>query len=204
MSRVLVKASNLAWELRLGISTRGSEPENGAGEYTPYGTVPYAAVNAILARLELQPSDVFVDVGCGKGRAICCAARSIVREVVGVDMSPELLAIARANVASLRRKRSPARLVLSLAEEFDYSGVTAVYLFNPFGARTLRTVLCKLQHAAQERGDIIRIAYAYPVHESVFREQQSWLEEIDRWEPFTVFAQRCAVSFWRSRTQAAR
>jgi predicted RNA methylase len=137
------------------------------------------------------------DGPCGKGKSICCAARSVVREVVGIDMSPDLLAIARANVASLRGKRSPVRLALSLAEEFDYSGVTVVYLFNPFGARTLSNVLCKLQHAAQERG-VVRIAYVQPVHESVFREQP-WLEEIDRWQPFKVFAQRCAVSFWRSR-----
>ena len=32
----------------------------------------------------LAPGDVFVDVGCGKGRVVCCAARRPLRRVVGI------------------------------------------------------------------------------------------------------------------------
>lgn len=198
ISRGRLRASNLMWELLLGISTRGAAPEIGTEEYAPYATAPYAALHAILAHLKLRPDDVFVDLGCGKGRVVCCAARLAVREVIGVDMSSDLLTIAQANVRRLRGKRSSTRLVLAKAEEFNYPEVTAVYLFNPFGARTLSAVLSNFERATHERGTAIKVAYFNPVHESVLR-QQSWLEEIDRWEPFHVFGQRNAVSFWRSR-----
>lgn len=105
IARVRLKASDLMRELRLGILTRGAAPENNTEQYCPYAIVPYAGLQAILARLELQRDNVFVDLGCGRGRVVRCAARFTVREVIGVDISPDRLTVAQANVKVMRGRR---------------------------------------------------------------------------------------------------
>ncbi len=44
----------------------------------------------------------FVDIGAGKGRALLVAAESPFREVVGVELNPELAAVAERNIARVR------------------------------------------------------------------------------------------------------
>src|SRR5690242_17376110 len=82
------RLDNLFSERRLGISTRGvvlvDHPDASL-----YAAMDYASIRRTLAALELRPDDVFIDIGCGKGRVLCCAAKSDVGRVVGVDLSLE-------------------------------------------------------------------------------------------------------------------
>ena len=65
-------------------------------------------VRQLLHGLEISQRDAFMDVGCGKGRMVCVAAQYPFARVVGVEISPELSTVARANVARNQRKfRSP-------------------------------------------------------------------------------------------------
>src|SRR5262249_8840372 len=130
------RVSNAYWERRLGIRTNGwfwMDREDSA----PYGTQTYASNRQILDALRLRPDDVFVDIGSGKGRVVCMAACSQVGEVIGVEYSEPLTAIARDNAERLRGRRAPIELHTGLAEEFDYSRATVLFLFNPFGPDTL-------------------------------------------------------------------
>ena len=53
-----------------------------------------------LSLLTLEPSTyVFVDYGSGKGRALLLASLYPFKEVIGVEIAPELHAIAGANIA---------------------------------------------------------------------------------------------------------
>jgi cyclopropane fatty-acyl-phospholipid synthase-like methyltransferase len=44
----------------------------------------------LLKRLDLRSSDIFADVGAGKGRVLRLAAQHRMRQVVGVEYSSEL------------------------------------------------------------------------------------------------------------------
>src|SRR5262245_17113716 len=96
----------------------------------------YTSTWRVLRHLALQPSDVFVDVGCGKGRVLCCAARQPVAQVIGVDLSAELCREATENARRLRGRQAPIEVVNTFAQDFDYSEATVVYFFDPFGADT--------------------------------------------------------------------
>lgn len=61
---------------------------------------PHAEVNRILSILRPQPSETFVDYGCGDGRFVIAAARGYGCRAVGVEIDPERAAEARANVAA--------------------------------------------------------------------------------------------------------
>jgi tRNA G46 methylase TrmB len=85
-SKLCTKLHNMAWEYRLGISARGitEVPLPGSNRSM---TLSYADIFAILNRLSLIPDDALIDIGCGKGRVVCCAARFPLREVIGIEHS---------------------------------------------------------------------------------------------------------------------
>ncbi len=186
------------WEYRLGISTRGKGPEDPADEeHIYYGSVQYQTIHSVLGHLRLQPDDIFVDLGCGKGRVVCCAARHKVEEVIGIEYSDELAESAKRNSIGLRGRKSPISIVHAPVEDFDYNRGTVFYMFHPFGPVTLQRVMAKLATILERERRPMRLAYVWPMHESVLRGQH-WLAEFDRWEPNDARSGGHRVSFWKT------
>ncbi len=190
------RLKNLWWEYRLGISTRGLIDVHNT-DSCPYGTSNYSGLWKLLRYLALQPSDTFVDIGCGKGRMLCCAGRYSCRYVIGVDLSADLCAQARANARRMRGRRTPIVVQEGYAEKFDYAEGNVFYMFNPFGAATLDIVLEKIQHDVSDRA--IRLVYANPnaAQEAVLT-KHSWLERYEFWDQAEKGNQH-SVAFYRSR-----
>ena len=187
------RLNNLFWEITLGISTRGIVDVQHPDSYH-YATMSYHTIRKVLDFLSLQKDDVFVDIGCGKGRVLCLAARHQLRKVIGVDLSKEFCEIARLNAGRMRGRRSPVVVHNSNAVDFNYSEGTAFILFNPFGPTTLNAVLSKIHRDAT--GHLVRIAYANPVHDEVFA-GHSWLQPYERWEKEKLDMEH-SVYFYRS------
>lgn len=192
---LLWRLHNLYWELRLGISTHGIV-DTEIPDASHYATMRYATINRILDRLSLQPADVFVDVGSGKGRVLCLAARHTVREVIGIEMVPELCRVAEKNSRHLRGRKSPIVIYNSLAQEFDYTKGTVFTFFNPFGAETLSIVLDRIQAGLEKSPRPIRIAYANPEHD-VILSQRPWLDRYEVWLKEELGMEH-SVTFYRS------
>lgn len=191
----MVRLRNLFWELRLGISTHGIFDVQFPDAYH-YATMRYVTINRILEFLDLQPTDILVDIGSGKGRILCCAARSELRKVVGIEVAKELCEASEANAARMRGRKSPIAIHNSAAQEFDYAEGTVFTLFNPFGAATLAIVLESLERSWRARSRDIRIAYANPAHDDVFA-QMKWLQRHEHWEKDTLRMEH-SVSFYKS------
>jgi SAM-dependent methyltransferase len=195
--RLWEKFCNRGWEYKLGINTRGMaqalEPDS--CHYVPHS---YSLTWAILHSLTLSSSDVFVDIGCGKGRVICCAACFNIREVTGVEISKNLCEIAERNAIRLSGRRAPITIINTPAQDCDYLKGTVFYLFNPFGALTLRRVLAKIQLSLSAHPRFVRIVYVNPQHESLLQ-VGGWLELYDRWESGRRPELAHDISFWRSK-----
>jgi cyclopropane fatty-acyl-phospholipid synthase-like methyltransferase len=188
------KLRNAYGEWRLNISTRGAVevdyPDAGR-----YATMDYPAIRRVLTRLDLGPDDVFVDIGSGRGRVVCCAARLPVARVLGVDITERFCADATANIARMRGRRAPVEVHNVAAQDFDYSAGTAFYLFSPFGPATLDAVLDKIYK--DRAGLPVRFAYVNPAHPEPFA-RQSWLEEYDHWDKART-GEAHSVRYFRSR-----
>ena len=80
----------------------------------------------------------------------------------------------------MRGKQAPVEVATGAGEEFDYAGVTVLYVFNPFEAQVLDVVLDKMD--ADRAGQALRLAFvmASPAQREVF-EEQAWLACYDRW-----------------------
>src|SRR5260370_30556709 len=83
----------------------------------------------------------FVDLGCGKGRAVMMASEFGFREGVGVELHASLAGIAEANVAvwaGAGRAACPVRIICGDATEFVFpDGACLLYLFPPVTAPVL-------------------------------------------------------------------
>jgi cyclopropane fatty-acyl-phospholipid synthase-like methyltransferase len=188
------RLNNLWCEVRYGISTRGIVDIDHQDSYH-YATMNYSTIQRMIRFLSLQASDTFVDIGSGRGRMLCCAARYPVRKVVGIDLSKDLCEQARRNAESLRGRHAPIVVHNGLADEFQYDEGTVFALFNPFGAATLDVVLGKIR--AARKGTAVRIAYANPKHDEIFT-QHSWLEKYAYWDK-KALALEHSISFYRSK-----
>ncbi len=90
---------------------------------------PYDQIARLFAELEPGPSDVIVDVGCGKGRSLnWLLGRFPGNSIVGIELDPELCA---ATAKRLRRYRNVSVLCGDAIELLPAEG-TSFYLFNPF------------------------------------------------------------------------
>ncbi|MGW1059914.1 methyltransferase domain-containing protein [Micromonospora rubida] len=142
-------------------STATPDPDDERRPYQPSDTW---LLTRILPPAEVGPDDVFVDVGTGKGRVVLVAARRYrPRRIIGVEVAPDLLAVARRNVARLR-DASTIDLVGADASTWKVPpDATIFHLFNPFVGETFHRFLDGVLSSQAEHPRRIRLVYANPV-----------------------------------------
>src|SRR5207249_4650014 len=70
-----------------------------------YAATDYLSFRRILYALDVRAGkDVFLDLGCGMGRALLLAARLPFQRIIGVEISPRLCDDARRNVERMLPK----------------------------------------------------------------------------------------------------
>ena len=179
----LVEWATDAW---LGVRTRGTTHREAAlrgrsvgGDPRGYQAIRLPYWRRVISAVPLERSTAtFVDLGCGRGRALVLAARSGFRHVVGVELDEELVADARSNVAlwaAQQRDDSGPSTELSVLHQDAAAfapppGPLLVFVFNSFGPETLRRVLESLQDSRTGTPDETYFAYCNPQHASVFEE----------------------------------
>lgn len=113
----------------------------------------------ILKSLEIDYRNfVFVDFGCGKGRALLCASDFPFARIVGVEWSMDLHRICARNLELYRSPRQncfdiEVRCMNVLDYEFP-ALPTVLYMYNPFGPKITTHVFenaCKSVAAAPRR-----------------------------------------------------
>jgi SAM-dependent methyltransferase len=135
---------------------------------THYEPTPVGDLTRLLDAVPLPPEQTtFVDLGSGMGRAVMVAADRGYRQAVGVEISPALHEVARENVRAISRESAKRiRLVRRDASSFRIPrGDLALYLFNPFRAVVMETVVANLL-ARAGRSEVV-IVYHTPLERAV-------------------------------------
>jgi SAM-dependent methyltransferase len=190
------KLHSFAAERYLGIRTTGwTAPINRGGvHYTP---LPYQLVFRMLRRAQLGSDDVFIDVGCGKGRVVCCACRYPIRRVVALEVNGRLLAEAMENVSRVKGRKVAVEPVEGPAEEYEFRDASVIYLYNPFDQPTTHQVLGRIRDSYRAHPRHIRIIYANCRHEGALIEG-GWLRRCEQWPADRYPGFGYPVSFWES------
>ena len=163
--------------------------------YLPSG---WLDLRRALPRRDVQPTDVFVDFGSGKGRIVYEAAKYPFARVMGVEISAKLNEVARRNIERNRHKLScrNVELITADAAEFEVpDDLTVAYFYHPFGGETFEKVLANIVGSLDRNPRRLTLIYQLPLDaDRVLATGRFELVRL-RWE-------RCATG--RSRSTPAR
>jgi SAM-dependent methyltransferase len=156
-----VETSGKGWASPLHEVVIGRDADDG------YMPAPARSIRSLLASLPIDHADfTFVDLGSGKGRAMLVAAEFAFRRIVGVELSPDLDAVALANIAAFK---NPSQKCFALeplcmdARDFvPPAGPLVAFIFNAFERDTMARVVGNLARSHDASPRPIYLVYFHP------------------------------------------
>jgi hypothetical protein len=187
------------WDRRLGVYTVGylpavgdSQAPNWRAHYVP---MRYRTIIRSLRHVGVGPDDTVVDYGSGLGRVVFAASWLGAKRAIGVEIDAGLCSRAEANRRACRLDNERIEFACEAAETYAPVGVSVVYLFHPFGAGTLKTVLDNLETQATDRPRRVRLVYENPIHAGVIDGMPQW-RRTDTWPAGFRFTRPYQTMFW--------
>ena len=172
----IIREHNLEKEFKIETveSNYFSDRFSSFGDGSPYQATSYGKLQKIINYLNIKPEDVFIDLGCGKGRVVFFFSRQKLKKSIGVDSNQELIDIAKKNLANFKLNNSPIEFINSDAANLQFKEETIFFMFNPFGAPTLKGVLKNIKDSLAVNPRSIHIIYYIPAHKHILNDQD-WL-----------------------------
>jgi SAM-dependent methyltransferase len=143
--------------------------ESSSARYeAPHIPTTYREIRRMVRYLELTPDDVFLDIGCGKGRVVLEVARQKLARVIGVEKHTHLWAVAHANAMLVDDLQSPVDILLGDAlETLRDDRITVYYLFDPFGRDFLEQAVGSIRESLTRSPRYVRVVYKHPAWKEV-------------------------------------
>jgi len=201
MTRTLYRFAWRAFELLHGLDTTGSIDASELGHdeqrfgYQPIDYHTFLAALRPLAKEDRRGT--FIDYGCGKGRAVLLASFRHFREVIGVERSAELCAIARRNIerSATWRRAASVRIVEQDATQFVVpDDADLLFFYNPFRGAVMAEVLGQIRASLARRPRRMHLIYALPNTDPDAMAECSWLRPWrsvstcnHAWEKLTIY-----------------
>jgi SAM-dependent methyltransferase len=157
-----------------------------ASQILPYAGSQPSIVRAGIALLPDHNQYAFVDLGCGKGRALMVASEFSFARLVGVEISQDLAEITRRNAAVIAL-RDPRRASI----EIQVGDATAMrppaervvyFMYNPFGRALMETLVDGLERQLANGLQHAFLVYYNPVHGDVLDRSPHFA----RWQAETI------------------
>jgi predicted RNA methylase len=111
-----------------------------------YQAVEPFDMEALLQEFRIDyPATVFIDLGAGKGRVLMLAAKLPFKQIIGVEISVELIGIAAGNLrkfCACEEQTPPVELVRVDAASYRFpTDPLVVFLYNPFTVPVMQQVI---------------------------------------------------------------
>lgn len=164
------RAGRLAFERRMGVKTDGVVGSADLGyadeRLQPYEASGWQTLHRALPKSSVSAEDVFVDLGSGMGRVVLRAAEYPFKRVVGVEMSPDLHAVAVENLERWQDRLRCGEVDLVCADvlEFEFpDDATVVFLYNPFQGEVFDRAMQRVFDSFDRAPRHLRVLYRNPV-----------------------------------------
>lgn len=140
--------------------------------HSAYQPIEPELFREILGSLEINFGEfTFIDIGSGKGRALLLAAEYPFRRVVGVELLPELSAVAEENIrkfSSEKRACGEIEAICGDATDLEFPDPPlVVFLFHPLPEPALQRFVGHLGGSLRENPRPAYVIYANPVFEQI-------------------------------------
>ncbi len=156
--------------------------------YSEYQPTEAAAFREMIGSLEIDFSQfTFIDIGSGKGRVLLMAADFPFRSIVGVELLPELHAVALDNLRRLSDKSSSVVAVCADATSFEFPlDPLVVYLFHPLPEWGLRKLMENLTRSVAQHPRDVLVVYHNPVFSALV--ESAGFKKVMFRDQFAVYA----------------
>lgn len=154
----------------MGVSTRGIVVTEGSnfmagGDNCAYAACQWLPMRSVLKDLSPGSSDVFVDLGSGKGKALLTAGQLPYRRVIGVEIDEKLAAQANKNIATARAHMRASHVEGISGSVLDWAipdDTSVVFMYNPFTGDTFREAITRVFASYDREPRDLHIVYGYP------------------------------------------
>lgn len=122
----------------------------------------------------------FLDIGCGKGRALCVAAHEGFKKVSGLDFARDLCEAAKENLAITKQKMPALEYKVINNDAFYFEipdDVDCIFFFNPFDEIIMSAVVKNIFTSLKKNRRKITVIYVNPLHKELFLKagfKESW------------------------------
>jgi len=140
------------------------------------------------------PAGLVYDLGCGTVRVAWLLAPPPEPGVVGIDLDRAISDLPPINPARLRQRRSPIEIRCEDATLSNLCDGTIYFMYNPFGGKSMKSVLDKIELSLKTKSRRVRIVYYNSVFEELFVSCK-WLHRVHEFKTLT----RRRVTLWSSR-----
>ncbi|MEM7068656.1 MAG: class I SAM-dependent methyltransferase [Pseudomonadota bacterium] len=146
-----------------------------------YEPISFASFDSVTDYLDIEPDkEVFLDYGCGKGRAIVLAAVHPFRKVIGVELSESLCEVARDNIKKSRPKLKCRNVEIVCCDATQYDipdDVSVIFIWNSFTGSILQKVHQNIQNSIVDNPRKLTILNGVPHGERNMMDGLDWLPE---------------------------
>jgi SAM-dependent methyltransferase len=171
-------SNEIKGEKKYGIQTTGSDELDSLEEKgidtehaTIYMPVSYDVIEDVFQRYSPAHSKHFVDIGCGKGRAMCVAAQLGARKVTGIDFSKEFCDQAKLNLLKTQQRFPGLEFKVLNNDAFYFEiapDVDCIFMFNPFDEMIMSGVIENIEMSLEKNPRHLSIIYANPLQKHLF------------------------------------
>lgn len=172
MDKVIIKGNMSKIDLenvidkQLKIQTSGRDDSKEDAYHHPYEPTPYTVLERLAESGYITKENIFVDYGCGKGRADFYLSARIGCQTIGIDFDQRMIKKAFENNKSFTGKEKPKFVCIS-AENYEITDADCFYFFNPFPLKILQSVFGKIIDSYYENPRAITLFFYYPDEEYV-------------------------------------
>ncbi len=179
-----------------------------AGVHTD-GRIPYVpsgwrSLPSALRHIPVSEDDVFLDLGCGKGRVVLQAAERPFKRVIGVELSPELIAVAHENLHAARDRLRCQNVELIVADITTWSipdDVTVLYAYNPVRGELFEAAMNAMIASYDRNPRPMHLLYRYPREHDALEASGRFhlLRTVKSWRPRRAWAGATAINVYSAR-----
>ncbi|MBL0144665.1 MAG: methyltransferase domain-containing protein [Chitinophagaceae bacterium] len=164
-------------EKKYGINTTGKDDLQHVEEKgidiehaTIYMPASYDLLEEIFTQLSSKKIKHLLDIGCGKGRALCVAAHYNITKLTGIDFSKELCIAAEKNLTQTKEKIPTIdwEILNNDAFYFDIPAtVDCIFMFNPFDEVIMEGVVENIMISLGETPRKLYVVYVNPLNKEI-------------------------------------
>jgi 16S rRNA G966 N2-methylase RsmD len=165
-------------EKKYGINTTGADELKkikaqgiDISHSTIYMPVSYQVLENAFDHINSKNKNHFLDIGCGKGRALCVAAHRGFKKITGVDFSKKFCEHASINMKLTGAEIYGTEFTVITADAAEFAvpaDVDCIFMFNPFDDTVMEKVAANINKSLTANPREMTIVYANPVCKNLF------------------------------------